>query len=71
MAPIRVRPGLLQEQDCNILTADHVGIKPFFPEAKCSSVVLEQRWSSPLHTASYAGAAFAEKVLGKGAPPEL
>jgi hypothetical protein len=36
-----------------------------------SSVVQELRWSSPLRTASYAGAASEEMALWRGAPPEF
>jgi hypothetical protein len=55
MAPIRVHfsPGFLQEQDfpgSNFIRADHVGKKPVFCGANCSSVALEVRRSTPLWT---------------------
>jgi hypothetical protein len=58
MAPIRVRfsPGFLQEQDfpgSNLIRADTQGEKnPVFRGAKCSSVALEVRRSTPLRTAN-------------------
>jgi hypothetical protein len=57
MAPIRVRfsPGFLQEQDfpgSNLIRADHVGKKPVFHGANCSSVALEVRRCIPLRTAN-------------------
>jgi hypothetical protein len=57
MAPIRVRfsPGFLQKQDfpeSNLIRADHVGKKPVFCGANCSSVALEVRRSTPLWTAN-------------------
>jgi hypothetical protein len=55
MAPIRVcfSPGFLQEQDftgSNLIRADHVGKKPVFRGANCSSMALEVRRSTPLRT---------------------
>jgi hypothetical protein len=57
MAPIRVcfSPGFLQEQDfpgSNLIRADHVGKKPVFRGANCSSVALEVRRSTPLRSAN-------------------
>jgi hypothetical protein len=57
MAPIRVRfsPGFLQEQDflgSNLIRADHMGEKPVFRGANCSSLALEVLRSTPLQTAN-------------------
>jgi hypothetical protein len=76
MAPSRLQynPGFLQEQDfpgSNLIIADHVGNKPFFRRANCSSMVLELCRSSPLWTLNSAGAASAEKALWRGVPPEF
>jgi hypothetical protein len=57
MVPIRVcfSPGFLQEQDfpgSNLIRADHVGKRPVFRGANCSSVALEVHRSTPLRTAN-------------------
>jgi hypothetical protein len=72
MAPIRVRfsPGFLQKQDFlgrNLIRADHLGKKPGFRGANCSSVVPEH--SSP--DCEPARAASAENSPRRGAPPEF
>jgi hypothetical protein len=64
----------LQEQDfpgSNLITADHVGKKPVYRGANCSSVVLELRRRIPLRTLNSARVAPEEKALWKEAPPEF